>query len=560
MNYTIHGFFRALCALLILLLAVTACATGGPAETTDGAAESTTDAAATDETTGGGDGEGTTGGTETPPPAGEPEPSDHISEEHDQIASLTELFKINAHKDANGNNCRVVQGSCTDGTYYYVALNDGKSSSNASISAILKYDLRTGELVKTYEGMTVSHCNDMTVNPETGELIAVHNSPDRTTISIFDLETLTLKEKKTISLEIYSMAYDAFEQCYWVGISYGYNFAKLDLDFKQVGDIYIGKNTGYTKQGMDVDSKYIYFAQYKTNCIIVYDKDGNYVKQINLSVASAEAENICHIGDTFYIGYYTSSSGGKLYKAEILTLKESAIRAEMTKWKTIEQYTDANGNVCKVTQGTCTDGTYLYMMLNNDVKASYSSSLLKIDLATGNVVATAEGFSTGITNDITYNSKTKEILVVHNSPEPKKVTIINAETMAYVETKTLAFNIYALAYDETLDCYWAGLSGCYDFVRLDLNLQKVGNTYTGYASGYTKQGMDCDGKYLYFILSAPNSVAVYKTDGTFVGLVTLPETANSAQNICHVGDTFYLGYNVSSAGGILYKVVLHVDE
>ena len=224
----------------------------------------------------------------------------------------------------------------------------------------------------------------------------------------------------------------------------------------------------------------------------------------------------------------------------------------MEKWLTVDRYTDKNGIVYKVTQGTCTDGEYLYLMLNNDDKNDYRSALLKIELATGRIAAIADGFSTGLTNDVTYNSKKKLILVVHNTPEAKKVTLIDAATMQYIKTVTLDFNIYSLAYDEVLDCYWAGLSGCYDFVRLDLDLKKIGNTYAGYSSGYTKQGMDCDGRYIYFILSAKNSVAVYKTDGSFVGLATLPESSNSAQNICHVGDTFYIGYNVSSAGGYIY--------
>ena len=470
------------------------------------------------------------------------------------------MFRIPAYTDKNGVNCRVVQGGCTDGTYYYVALNDGKSSNAASISAIRKYDLKTGELVNTYENLQIMHANDMTVNTDTGELIVVHNSPERTMISIFDLATMTLKEKKTVALQIYSMSYDPYERCYWVGISYGYNFAKLDLEFNQIGNIFTGKETGYTKQGMDVDSKYIYFVQYKTNCIIVYDKAGKYVKQINLSVSSTEAENICHVGDVFYIGYYTSSSGGRLYKTQLTTIKPDAVSVSTDKWLTVDRHTDSTGALCKVTQGTCTDGEYLYMMLNNDDKTAYRSALVKIELATGKVVAIAEGFETGLTNDLTYNSKTKQILAVHNTPEPKKVTVIDAATMTYVETKTLDFNIYALAYDEVLDCYWAGLSGCYDFVRLDTDLKGVGSTYIGHSSGYTKQGMDCDGEYIYFILSAKNSVAVYKTDGTYVGLATLSDTSNSAQNICHVGDVFYIGYNVSSAGGYIYKSEFTVTE
>ena len=36
----------------------------------------------------------------------------------------------------------------------------------------------------------------------------------------------------------------------------------------------------------------------------------------------------------------------------------------------------------------------------------------------------------------------------------------------------------------------------------------------------------------------------------------LPAGANSAQSICHVGSTFYTGYNVSDAGGILYTATV----
>ena len=379
MSHTIPNSLRVLCGILILLLTLASCAVGRPAETTDSPSVDTTKGTTTEGTTTAEATSGeTVGGDTDPPSTDDAEPSDHITADGAQSGKLTELLTIEAHTDASGNNCRIVQGACTDGTYYYVALNDGKSSSLSSVSAIRKYDLRTGDPVKTYEGLTVSHANDMTVNPDTNELFIAHNSPDFTTISVFDLETMTLKEKKTIALKIYAIAYDPSEECYWVGISGSYDFAKLDLHFKQIGNTYTGKNTGYTKQGIDVDSKYLYFAQFNTNCIIVYDKAGNFVKQINLSVgSSSEAENICHVGDTLYIGYYTSSSGGgKLYKTEIIEALAPAGSASMSKWLTVDQYTDAEGNLCKVAQGGCTDGTYLYLMMNNDKKADYRTRRL----------------------------------------------------------------------------------------------------------------------------------------------------------------------------------------
>ena len=57
-----------------------------------------------------------------------------------------------------------------------------------------------------------------------------------------------------------------------------------------------------------------------------------------------------------------------------------------------------------------------------------------------------------------YNSKLKEILVVHNSPDTREVTFIDAETMTATRTKTFDFNIYALAYDSVNDCYFAEIS------------------------------------------------------------------------------------------------------
>ena len=115
-------FFRALCAMLIISLILTACSAGSPADTTDTSSEGTTEGAVTDDssagTTEGAVTDETTGNDDIdPPPAGASEPADHITADEEQIGALTKLLTIEAHKDAKGNNCRIVQGGCTDGTY-----------------------------------------------------------------------------------------------------------------------------------------------------------------------------------------------------------------------------------------------------------------------------------------------------------------------------------------------------------------------------------------------------------------------------------------------------------
>ena len=69
---------------------------------------------------------------------------------------------------------------------------------------------------------------------------------------------------------------------------------------------------------MDADDKYVFFVLYKTNCIAVYNKEGEYIRQIDLPVTAGEPENISHVGDTFYIVYNNPSwTGGIVYEVKI---------------------------------------------------------------------------------------------------------------------------------------------------------------------------------------------------------------------------------------------------
>lgn len=485
-----------------------------------------------------------------------PEPSDLI-DRYDEVAlTMTKVWDLANYVDSNSVNCRIIQGGCTDGTYLFVAFNDGKSSSSDSISAIRKYNIETKTLVNTYENLKISHCNDITYNPVTNELLMVHNSPDREHVSIYDADTMTFKRMITLeNLEIYSMAYDPYEQCYWVGISRCYKFAKLDFNFKQIGETYEGVETGYTKQGMDIDSKYIYFLQYGTNCIMVYDKKGNFVEKLLLPKASNEPENICHIGDDFYVAYLESSKGGTMYLVEITEKLPDPVEVEMESFMTLPSYTDAAGTVYAMPQGVCSDGTYLYVAFNKDGK----SVIRKIDPSTKTVVGTYEGLSAGLTNDLVYNPKTDRILAVYNGNERKKVAVYDADTLSLVETVTLSRDIYAMTYCEKENCYFVGLSGGYTYAKLNASFEMVGGEITGPDLGNTKQGMYCDGTYFYMVMSKSNAIAAYRvSDGAFVGCVALPETENAAQSLCKIGDTFYVVYHASEGGAIIYTAEITV--
>lgn len=247
-------------------------------------------------------------------------PSIHIEEKNELEVKMTQLYTIDIHTDANGVECRIIQGACTDGEYLYTCLNNGGKS--GAVTAIIKTELRSGNVVAKYEGLLIDHANDLTYNPKTNEIIACHNSPNNQLISIFDAETMAFKETVKIRHNIYAIEYDEDRDVYWVGISGTYDYTSYDSKFKKYTPLVRGYSNGFTKQGVDADDKYLYFVLYNKNCIAVYTKDGGYVRQIDLPVTAGEPENICHVGDTFYIVYNNPTwSGGIVYETVITAKK-----------------------------------------------------------------------------------------------------------------------------------------------------------------------------------------------------------------------------------------------
>ncbi len=239
-------------------------------------------------------------------------PSYFITPDKDNSLNLTKIRDIDSIE-----NHKVLQGACTDGTYAYVVLENQTVS--PSVDIIRKYNISTWEPVKDSQPLAIDHGNDLCYNSKTGMLVAVHNAPNKTRISFINPDTLEVTETKTIGYSFYSITYNATLDRYVLGISDGFNFVIVDSDFKYVGKRFIiGHVTGYTKQGMDSDDKYIYFVQSGLNCIVVYDWDGNYIKTIFLTGIEDETEAIFHIGPSFYVTFNIDyKTHGAIYKVDI---------------------------------------------------------------------------------------------------------------------------------------------------------------------------------------------------------------------------------------------------
>lgn len=203
----------------------------------------------------------------------------------------------------------VVQGGCTDGTYFYQAFygEDLKDDQYANQCIIVKYDITKGKVVATSEVMQLNHVNDMTINTKLGYLVVCHNAPLNNLITYVDMETLELVDTFAIEQFMFCIDYNEARDQYVVGLTGTKSFRILDADFNAVSEI-IQPAKPYksaTTQGAACDDDYIYFVYYNTNVINVYDWEGNFVSSIELETVIPydyyEPESITPIDGEFYV-------------------------------------------------------------------------------------------------------------------------------------------------------------------------------------------------------------------------------------------------------------------
>lgn len=202
---------------------------------------------------------------------------------------------------------RGFQGGCSDGERYYYNISmhyDLASDQENNYSRIAKIDLRTGEVVKWSENLTLHHANDAAYQPRTREILVCNNKPHHRRVTILDADTLTVKRIAELPFPIYCIDYNEDRDCYVVGLSGTWDYRILDADLTPIDDKILRGTTltaRYTKQGVCADSELIYFilwdgkhkdAEDFQNEIAVYDWEGNFRGIIEFDVGVKEPENL----------------------------------------------------------------------------------------------------------------------------------------------------------------------------------------------------------------------------------------------------------------------------
>ncbi len=204
---------------------------------------------------------------------------------------------------------------------------------------------------------------------------------------------------------------------------------------------------------------------------------------------------------------------------------------------------DLHGASATILQGGCTDGKYAYFCSHNGYADTCSISKYRVD--TWEEVAREYVVDVDHGNDITYNKDKRCLVVCHNSPNRTLVSFVDKDTLKIIETVEIPLEIYSITYNAKTNKYAVGISYSFDFAILDKDFNVIKTISSVKPKSTTKQGMDSDDKYLYFLLSFPNAVSVYDWDGNHYGVFELNDEAKNyeSENIFLLKDELYIGYN-----------------
>ena len=197
---------------------------------------------------------------------------------------------------------------------------------------------------------------------------------------------------------------------------------------------------------------------------------------------------------------------------------------------------------CRVGQGACSDGSYVYLcMRNSDDTATVIS---KHDIQTGERVMHSEPLDLGHANDATFDTKNNRIVVAHGTSQGRIVSLINPDTLELIEDINIPVAAGAISYNAKRDCYASSSGGkTLNILSSEFQLLK-GFTRTD-NTGYTAQGMGSDDDYLFFPMSgkSDNILVVYNWEGQYVTTIKIPMTEES-ESLFWVNGNYYVAYHV----------------
>lgn len=199
-------------------------------------------------------------------------------------------------------------------------------------------------------------------------------------------------------------------------------------------------------------------------------------------------------------------------------------------------------------QGAATDGKYAYVVMKKKEDGTETDRIVKIDMATWDIVAESDELPLDHGNDMTYDPN-KNRLVVTNMLN-NIISVIDPETLTIVERAVPNYGSWGIGYIDGSSEYAFLASGGLTVTDKDFNVLRTSPFEP--ADGYTGQGMDADSQYAYVPFSpnagkSNNIIQIYDlSTGEFLGLISVG-TKMESETIFHFGGDYYINFNANGS-------------
>ncbi|MCD7774675.1 MAG: hypothetical protein LUH40_03705 [Clostridiales bacterium] len=268
-------------------------------------------------------------------------------------------------------------------------------------------------------------------------------------------------------------------------------------------------------------------------------------------------------------------------KTAVMAVDESQFKTAKVSSSEVFSYKTA-GNIGGNVQSACTDGTYVYIAIEQAVKdgSSYISGtcyILKIDPSSWSVLGVYGPYDTNHSNDMTYNPETRELIITNNSDnattddvdESHVVTCISTETFEVTRTIEINFTgitngMYSLSYSSAYDKYVVGIKGSYNIAFTDENFEDF--EYIIGMSGFTRQNNYLSDEYIYSVRTSVNTnrnnyIVVYDWDGNYIEAFCISNTNYEIESIFELNGKLYAVFIPSSTytGVVIYELSGIID-
>ena len=210
-----------------------------------------------------------------------------------------------------------------------------------------------------------------------------------------------------------------------------------------------------------------------------------------------------------------------------------------------------------VKQGGCTDGKYIYIVMQDQIKGSGNCLIMKLDPTNWEVVDVSEPLPLEHGNSITYIPDSNRFLVANLEPDSTKVSWVNAETLEFIKSEKLPYTAGSLSWSQARKQF--AISGSNKIMLIaDQNLNVV-ESYYGLASNYTNQGYAVDDEYIYIVSNSNNAIHVCDWEGHWIETIAIPAgTEYEMETIIALGDIYYTTYVVNQEYGTdIYATIFY---